>query len=115
MEERIINKLRMIKKITKKIYKTLIKDIDLNNKKIHMEHGDNYAFKNDPLSYIKRINSDIFLFGHTHIKYSEKIENTLVLNPGSLNRPRDSNKGSYIKLIIGKTGEIQYKFIDFLL
>ncbi len=78
---------------------------------IHVEHGSSYAFINDPLEYIKKINAKIFLVGHTHIPFFTKIDNTYVFNPGSLVRPRKTNFGTYLILNINeKTKELTYQF-----
>lgn len=37
----------------------------------------------------------IILFGHTHIPYLEKTDELIIMNPGSLTRPRDGSDGSY--------------------
>lgn len=60
--------------------------------------------------YIKNKNCDVFLFGHIHRKMALEIGNTKVFNPGSLTRPRDSDKGSYLILFIDKNNQITYEF-----
>lgn len=79
-------------------------NIEIENKKIHIEHGNN-------LDQEKIINNnyDICLSGHTHKKNAQKIENTLFLNPGSLSQPRDSNNGSYLEIKIDNN-YVTYKF-----
>lgn len=85
------------------------KNIIINNLKFHLEHGDkiNYMYFDE---YIKNKNCDIFLFGHIHKKMALEIYNTKVFNPGSLTRPRDSSKGSYLILFIDKNNRITYEF-----
>lgn len=85
------------------------KDVEYNGLKFHLEHGDRLAFSNFS-EYIKSLNCDVFLFGHTHKKFEKYIDNILVLNPGSLTRPRDGNKGSYLILTIDKQKNIKYEF-----
>ena len=41
-----------------------------------------------------------------------KINNTILLNPGSLTRPRDGDKGSYLIITLEKDKEIKYEFIE---
>lgn len=36
-------------------------------------------------------NPDLIVLGHTHIQFKKKINDTIVLNPGSVGQPRDSN------------------------
>lgn len=88
----------------------LTRDIEVNNIKIHMEHGNSFRLSYDLDNYLNDLKCDIFLFGHTHRKLDYKYNNTLLLNPGSLTRPRDSNKGSYLIIDILDNKEINYIF-----
>lgn len=88
------------------------KDVEIKGIKIHLEHGDNFLFKQNPEEYVKNQDCDIFLFGHTHKKLATKVGNTYVFNPGSLTRPRDSKKGSYLIIDIEENKEISYKFVE---
>ncbi len=87
-------------------------DLTINDIKIHLEHGNriNYSYFE---KYIKNLNVDIFLFGHLHKQLAFKIDKTLVLNPGSLNRPRDDSKGCYLILNIKNKNDITYKFYEY--
>lgn len=76
----------------------LEKDFVIDNLKIHLEHG--HKIKGKFENYIKKKNCDIFIFGHTHEKMLLKVDNTIVINPGSLIYPRDSHNGSYAILEI---------------
>lgn len=78
----------------------LKKDIIVENLKIHLEHGNNHSFLINKLDYVRATESDIFLYGHSHIYNVEKINNTYLINPGSILRPRDGNIGTYIELIL---------------
>lgn len=47
--------------------------------------------------------NDILIMGHTHIPFKRKINNKLILNPGSVGQPRDRiNKASYAVLEAGE-------------
>lgn len=90
----------------------LKRDLDYKFGVIHMEHGDNIDFANFS-KYVANTHSFLFLFGHTHEKFAKKIGNTYVFNPGSISRPRDSEKGSYLIIEIDeKTLEVKHKFIN---
>lgn len=89
------------------------RDIEIEGIKIHMEHGNNFMFNHSPGEYIKNQNCDIFLFGHTHIKLATKVGRTLLFNPGSVKKPRDGSKGSYLIINIDKNKNITHKFIEF--
>ena len=60
-----------------------IRNIDLNNKKIFMTHGHLYN-RND---LIKQ-EADLIFIGHSHISSIEKLENKIIINPGSLAKSR---------------------------
>ena len=61
----------------------------ISSKKIGIYHGTNPDLSG---SLIESQLFDILILGHTHIKRIEKIGNTLVLNPGPLNRNFFSKK-----------------------
>ncbi len=44
---------------------------------------------------ISNINADFILIGHTHIQFSKKIGNKLVVNPGSIGLARDGGEACY--------------------
>lgn len=90
----------------------LNRDVTLEGFKIHMEHGHGFSFQSDPNKYVENLGVDIFLFGHTHRKLATYVGNTLVFNPGSLTRPRDGEKGSYLVLDLKKGEKVKYKFYE---
>lgn len=90
-----------------------VKEINVEGYKIHLEHGDSYYFNINPNKYIETLNVDIFLFGHTHKRLASKLNNTYIFNPGSLTRPRDSDKGSYLILELEKNKPLKYEFKEF--
>ena len=53
----------------------------------------------------------IFL-GHTHYPMTKKVNDTLIINPGSIGQPRDYNKGSFsiIDLKDKKVENIRYTY-----
>ena len=61
----------------------LIKEIELNDKKIAMTHG--HLFTENQLL---EMNKDIIYSGHTHRKKIDREGDTLLVNPGSITLPR---------------------------
>jgi putative phosphoesterase len=54
---------------------------------------DEYLMK-DPATWAKRlqnIEADVVCVGHSHVQFNLQVENTLVLNPGSVGQPRDGD------------------------
>lgn len=68
--------------------------INIENNTIFLTHGNKYGvyYGVDKL-YYKGIENqaNIMLFGHTHKMFLEKEQDYLILNPGSISYPRDSN------------------------
>ena len=60
------------------------KNIELNNKKIFLSHGDIYTE-----TQLLDMNKDIIYSGHTHRKNLTREGDTLLVNPGSLSKARD--------------------------
>lgn len=89
-----------------------VKIIEIEGLKIHLEHGDGFRFNSNPEKYVSELNCDIFLYGHTHKKYCGRVGNTYVFNPGSLTRPRDGDKGSYLILEVENKKLVNYEFVD---
>ncbi len=56
-----------------------IAEIEIDNKKIAVTHFPNFA---DALAFTGKY--DLVFHGHTHKKRDEKINNTLIVNPGTL-------------------------------
>jgi uncharacterized protein len=66
---------------------------------IFLTHGHNYGvkFNNFKLRYkAMETNSNIVLYGHTHIAKIEKEENIYYINPGSLSEPRSGTRPSVV-------------------
>lgn len=88
----------------------LTRDIILPQGNVHLEHGNNIDFNNFD-AYVTKTNSFLFLFGHTHVKFFKKINNTYVFNPGSTSYPRDGEYGSYLIIEIDKNNNLKHHFV----
>jgi uncharacterized protein len=89
------------------------KTLVLGGKRIFITHGHNHSvyYGVDRL-YYKGLeeDADIVLFGHTHIQSLNREGNIIILNPGSVSRPRDSMPGCAVITIDGK-GEIDVELL----
>lgn len=72
-----------------------IRNIQINEKTITITHGHIYNSNNLPENC-----GDIFIYGHTHVGKVEKIGDKIIANPGSISKPRNGSKKTY--LIIDK-------------
>jgi putative phosphoesterase len=83
------------------------KILEIGGKRIFMTHGHKYSVKwsyDRILAKAEEENADVILFGHTHIAFIDKINNILIINPGSISESRSSNFESYLIMeIMGDT------------
>ena len=73
--------------------------LSLNGYKMLLTHGHKYRIKYDYYAlYLKAMEYqvDFVFFGHTHTYTNFKENNIRFINPGSIAKPRDHRKGSYI-------------------
>ncbi len=49
--------------------------------------------------FVKDIYFDVIVMGHTHVPFVKRIGNKLILNPGSVGQPRDSNPKASFAII----------------
>ena len=91
-------------------------DLEINEKKIHITHElqpelGKYTFNFKALT--KYFKYDIIIFGHTHLPLVQYLNNSIVINPGSLGFPVDlKRKGSYMILDLEKM-EVKIKHINY--
>ena len=64
---------------------------DLFGKKFFCTHGNRYNIMNFPDK-----DFDVMVYGHTHVGMIEKYDNKLILNPGSISRPRGGSERSFL-------------------
>jgi len=76
----------------------------IENLKVYMVHGSpknpiwEYVYEeNVGEEFVKELDCDILIIGHTHIPFIKKLKSCLVINAGSVGQPRDGiNKASFI-------------------
>ncbi|KNY29758.1 YfcE family phosphodiesterase [Pseudobacteroides cellulosolvens] len=86
--------------------------IVVEGKKIFITHGHLYNVKNDYKRIISKgisLKADAVFFGHTHKTEEFYYENMMVLNPGSISVPVESDRPTYCIIEI-KEGRIVSKF-----
>ncbi|QEK12954.1 metallophosphoesterase [Crassaminicella thermophila] len=72
--------------------------LELGKHKIFLTHGHQYGVKlNLTRLYYKalELGCNVALFGHTHMPVNMKYDDILIMNPGSLSKPRGGAKASY--------------------
>ncbi len=89
--------------------------VNVNGYKIFCCHGHLQGVHGglDGLLRDARLNDcRIALYGHTHLYRSEVIDGIFVMNPGSLDSPRNHNLPTYGVIEISSDGEIGMKIIE---
>lgn len=89
----------------------------VNQRKLLVAHGHHYLHGDSATLLVaeaKRQGACAFLFGHTHIPFIGLSGNILLLNPGSLSRPRSQWGRSFAVMDVpgDKTGWIDVKFYE---
>ncbi len=82
---------------------------------VFLSHGHHYgvSFSHSELrNMAQKCHADIAIYGHTHIPYVEEEDGILVLNPGSIAKPRQQGyKKTYAVMHIDEdTGSIDVQF-----
>lgn len=83
----------------------------LRGKRFFLTHGHNYGvgFSLTRLKFAaEEAQADVALFGHTHRAYLDYSGSLMLLNPGSISRPRDK-KASFAVIEISSEGVISAK------
>lgn len=90
--------------------------IEVENFKIAINHGTKSSNDFDKLSKLAHnLHADVLITGHTHRPHCEIIDEILFINPGSSNRPIESNASIAILNINDKQNrvdEIEVNFIE---
>ncbi len=91
--------------------------LDINGVRLRLVHGsprrmNEYLFSDrDPASLARIARSadcDVLLFGHTHIPWSRRIESVLMVNTGSVGKPKDGDpRAGWVLLTIDTGGEVE--------
>lgn len=86
-------------------------ELILEGKRIFITHGHGYYVSMGPERLIEEARerkADVVMFGHTHKPYLERLDDLIVLNPGSLSYPRqEGRQPSFMIMEIKKSGEIE--------
>lgn len=89
--------------------------VNASGYKIYCCHGHNediHSGLDVLVARAKAMDCKIALYGHSHLYRTEVIDDVFVMNPGSLDRPRNHNEPSYGVILLSNTGEIQMNIIS---
>jgi predicted phosphodiesterase len=94
--------------------------LEFENLRIAVYHGSpwdsegEYVYPDFPeWQKFGHVAADLVILGHTHIPFVRKVENTLVVNPGSCGQPRDGDPRAAYAVFDTATREVQLKRIEY--
>lgn len=85
--------------------------VDLGGKRFLLTHGHQYYFQHALLYRGEEVHADMVLYGHTHMPDLSADGARLLLNPGSLSRPRGGFTES-CALILIDGNDLTVRFIN---
>ncbi len=89
----------------------LERTVDLGGKRFLLLHGQEYYSLNAIMYRGEEVHADMVLYGHTHVPELSADGARLILNPGSLSRPRGGSRESCALLLLeGK--DLQVRFVN---
>jgi len=86
--------------------------MNIEGKNILFTHGHKQGVSNgiiNLISYGMKQDADIVLYGHTHVAKVDQVQDVLLINPGSISKPRSDLMPSYVILTI-TNDKIEYVF-----
>ena len=99
-------------------------ELSYGKQKFYVVHGsprdplDEYVFPDSPnrllAEFVRDLEADIILMGHTHMPMKRLIYGKLMVNPGGVGQPRDRDpRASYVVLNIGEEVEVEYRRVEY--
>ena len=95
-------------------------DLHIDGKHLVMVHGSPFPPYND---YVTRgsavlrecgnVEADFLVIGHTHVPMAERVNGTLVVNPGSIGESREHGFKDLVSYAILDTGTDEVEFVKF--
>ena len=89
----------------------LERQVDLGGKRFLLLHGHQYYAMSSLLYRAEEVHADMVLYGHTHMPDLSADGPRLLLNPGSLSRPRGGSVES-CALILLERNDLNVRFIN---
>jgi putative phosphoesterase len=91
---------------------------EAGGKQFLLVHGsprkmNEYLYEDRPLANLERIarsaESDVLVFGHTHLPYTKEVAGVLLVNDGSVGKPKDGDvRAGYV--LIEADGDVRVEF-----
>ncbi len=88
--------------------------VEFGGKRIAMCHGHRYLTYGEGMESLRYLGlqqqADIVMFGHTHVPFLEDTGDLVLLNPGSISKPRQENKiPTYTVMEVHEDGKVEFQ------
>jgi len=109
----------------KEFLRSLLPNIRLNveGKEILLVHGsprkiNEYVYEDRLAASLEHIaksaEADVLVFGHTHLPYSKKVAGVLLVNDGSVGKPKDGDaRACYVILDVGDEVKVEFRRVPY--
>ena len=77
-----------------------------------------YLYEDRPLANLERIarsaEADVLVFGHTHLPYSKEVAGVLLVNDGSVGKPKDGDvRACYVVLDVDGGVKVEFRRVEY--
>ena len=77
-----------------------------------------YVYEDRPLANLERIarsaEADVLVFGHTHLPYVKEVAGVLLVNDGSVGKPKDGDaRAGYVMLETGDQVKVEFRRVPY--
>ncbi len=87
-------------------------DFTIQGQRIILVHGDEQGVRKSELDHLEdkfknliyQYQPAILIYGHTHVPFVGRINNTVIINPGSMSFSRHNGQKCYVELILDEQG-----------
>ena len=96
---------------------------ELEGRRFLLVHGsprriNEYVYEDRPAANLERIarsaDADVLVFGHTHLPYMKEVAGVLLVNDGSVGKPKDGDvRAGYVILDIGDEVKVEIRRVPY--
>ena len=92
-------------------------------KRFLLVHGsprkmNEYVYEDRPVANLERIaksaEADVLVFGHTHLPYTKEVAGVLLMNDGSVGKPKDGDvRAGYALIDVDGDVKVQFRRVEY--
>jgi len=96
---------------------------EVDGRRFLLVHGsprriNEYVYEDRPLANLERIarsaEADVLVFGHTHLPYAKEVAGVLLVNDGSVGKPKDGDaRAGYVIIHVRDVVEVEFRRVAY--